>query len=427
MAKHADIILPDFCLVLLIGPEGAGKTRFAEKHFAAEEVISLRDHIPPGRDEHLSREEIEAALAAMLMRAETRLRARKLTVINAENIKPGERGPFASLAQKYFAKTVGFVFNFTADNDPAQFRLRPGSVRDQLESLRKTLKDLQGRKSVKEVHKFRSPDEADAITRIARHPLPVDFSDTYGPFDIIGDVHGCAGELETLLESLGYTLRPHGKEGQRSYEVRPPEGRRAIFVGDLVDRGPRSPDVLRLVASMVEAGTGFCVIGNHEFRLKRKLTGDNVRAAHGLQQTLDQMGTQPRGFRTDVLDFIDSLPSHMVLEGGRLVVAHAGLKEDMHNRTGGKVRSFAMYGDTTGERDAYGFPVRLDWAAKYNGDAAVVYGHTPVKEAVWKNNTICIDTACVYGGKLTALRWPERELVSVPAEKVWFEAKKPIV
>ena len=56
----------------------------------------------------------------------------------------------------------------------------------------------------------------------------------------------------------------------------------------------------------------------------------------------------------------------------------------------------------------------------------VVYGHTPVPDAEWLNNTICIDTGCVFGGELTALRYPERELVSVPAQRAYYEPIRPL-
>ena len=116
-----------------------------------------------------------------------------------------------------------------------------------------------------------------------------------------------------------------------------------------------------------------------------------------------------------MIAFLDGLVSHYVLDGGRLVVAHAGLQAEMHGRASAAVRAFALYGETTGETDEFGLPVRYPWAQDYRGQAAVVYGHTPVPEPDWVNNTICIDTGCVFGGRLTALRYPERELVSVPA------------
>src|SRR5207244_8184363 len=104
---------------------------------------------------------------------------------------------------------------------------------------------------------------------------------------------------------------------------------------------------------------------------------------------------------------------------GRLVVAHAGMKESMPGRGSGVVRAFALFGETTGETDAYGLPIRYNWAAEYRGRALVVYGHTPTPEPEWLNNTICIDTGCVFGGRLTALRYPEKELVSVPAARTY--------
>ncbi|MCB0014243.1 MAG: hypothetical protein KDE34_20160, partial [Anaerolineales bacterium] len=88
---------------------------------------------------------------------------------------------------------------------------------------------------------------------------------------------------------------------------------------------------------------------------------------------------------------------------------------------------FALYGDTTGERDEYGLPVRLDWAADYRGRALVAYGHTPTATAEWLNNTICLDTGCVFGHKLTALRYPEKELVDVPAAETYAESARPFL
>jgi protein phosphatase len=246
-----------------------------------------------------------------------------------------------------------------------------------------------------------------------------------GPFDLIGDVHGCAGEIESLLLKLGYRVDWVGHEGLRSYKVSHPENRRVIFLGDLVDRGPRSPDVLRLVSSMMADGQAYCVLGNHDFKLRRWLEGRDVKISHGLEDTILQLQTQPAGFAESMEIFLGRLPTHIVLDAGRLVVAHAGLREDLHNTSSGKERSFALYGDTTGERDSYGLPIRLDWASDYAGAAAVVYGHMAVFDAVWVNNTICIDTGCVFGGRLTALRWPERELVSVAAFETYFESMPP--
>ncbi len=246
-----------------------------------------------------------------------------------------------------------------------------------------------------------------------------------GPFDIIGDVHGCTDELILLLAKLGYGVHFETRAEGRQAVVTPPPGRRAIFVGDLVDRGPKSPDALRIVMAMVGSGQAACVPGNHDAKFLRWLNGRNVKMKHGLELTVEQFGAEPESFRNEVRAFLDQLPIYVWLDGGRLAVAHAGIKEDMLGRADGEVREFCLYGETSGETDEFGLTVRYHWAAEYRGTTAIVYGHTPVREAAWFNNTLCIDTGCCFGGKLMALRWPEREMVSVPALAVYATRRRP--
>jgi protein phosphatase len=189
----------------------------------------------------------------------------------------------------------------------------------------------------------------------------------------------------------------------------PPAGRRALFLGDLVDRGPAIPAVLRLVMAMVSGGAALCIPGNHEVKLLRALNGKNVAPTHGLAQSLEQLDAEPPEFSREVANFIDSLVGHYVLDEGRLVVANAGLPEKLQGRASGQVRAVALYGDTSGETDDYGLPARCPWAEEYRGKALVVYGHTPVR------------------GRLSALRYPERELVSVPAHEIYYEPVRPLV
>jgi len=250
-----------------------------------------------------------------------------------------------------------------------------------------------------------------------------DRREVVGPFDIIGDVHGCCDELEQLLELLGYEI---SWEGSRTVAVTPPVGRTLVFVGDLVDRGPRSPDVLRIAMAMAEAGTALCVEGNHDSKFARWLSGANVKTGHGLQATIDQMAPEDPAFHARVRRYLSSLPPYLWLDGGSLVVAHAGLEAEMVGKDGGKVRAFALYGDTTGETDGYGSPVRRNWALEHTGDPAIVYGHVAAPDVQAVNNTWCIDTGCCFGGRLTALRWPEREILSIGAGKIWFEAPRPL-
>jgi protein phosphatase len=178
---------------------------------------------------------------------------------------------------------------------------------------------------------------------------------------------------------------------------------------------------------MVRAGHAFCVPGNHDIKLVRALRGKDVKRTHGLAETMEQLGNQPEAFSREVAKFLDDLVSHLVFDDGKLIVAHAGLKESMHGRGSGAVREFALWGETTGETDEFGLPVRYNWASDYRGKAMVVYGHTPVPEVLFLNNTVNLDTGCVFGGKLTALRYPERETVSVAAHQTYYEPARPFL
>ncbi len=264
-------------------------------------------------------------------------------------------------------------------------------------------------------------------TRGYKRPLiDIDQRHDTGPFDIIGDVHGCADELELLLARLGYAVSWNSSASARTCTVTAGHGRRVIFVGDLVDRGPRTPDVLRIAMSMSASGLARCVLGNHDAKFLRWLTGSNVHIANGLAQSIAQTEGETEEFRNQVIAYLSALPIYLWLDGGRLVVAHAGIREDMIGQDGNAVRSFCLFGDTTGETDAFGLPVRRDWAAYYRGAAHIVYGHTPMVEAPWINRTICLDTGCVFGGKLSALRWPEKDVISVPAARIHMAPTRPL-
>jgi len=422
--------LPDFCLVVLIGASGSGKSTFARKHFLPTEIVSSDTCRGIVADDENDQSATGAAFNLVKYIAEKRLEARRLTVIDATNVRPEDRKQYVTIAKKYHGLPVAMVINpgekvcqeRNADRPDRQFG--PHVVRNQTRTMKRGLRGLK-REGFRQIHEFRSAEDIDAV-EIIRQPLWTDKRIETGPFDIIGDIHGCCDELETLLGDLGYRVNFSGDGDARSVSMTVPEGRRAVFVGDLVDRGPRSPDVLRLVMAMVEAGDALCVIGNHENKFLRWLNGRNVQTTHGLAETIAQFESEPPEFREKVRTFLDGLVSHYWLDDGKLCIAHAGLKESMIGRASGAVRSFAMYGETTGETDEFGLPVRYNWAADYRGPAKVVYGHTPVMEAEWLNGTICIDTGCVFGGKLTALKYPEMELVSVPAEKTWFEPVKPL-
>jgi len=289
----------------------------------------------------------------------------------------------------------------------------------QSEQLRRSIRNLQ-KEGFRFVYRLKSEEEV-ANVEIVRKPLWNNKKGETNPFDIIGDIHGCYDELCALLEKLGYTVE------KDNCTALPPNGRKAVFLGDLCDRGTKNVEVLRLVMNMVRADAAYCVSGNHDAKLLKYLRGSNVNLTHGLDKTVDQLNTQGEDFIAEVKAFLDGLISHYVFDGGKLVVAHAGLKEKYQGRSSGRIRSFCQYGDTTGETDEYGLPVRLPWANEYRGRAMVVYGHTPTPYVEAINNTFCIDTGCVFGGKLTAFRYPEKEVVQVDARQMYYAPAKPLL
>jgi len=368
--------------------------------------------------------------------AAKRLALGKIAVVDATNVQPEARKPLVELARRYHVVPVAIVFNVPErlcqdrNSRRSDRAFGPHVIRQQVAQLRRSLRGLK-REGFRYIFELSTTEEIDSVT-IERVPLWTDKRNERGPFDIIGDVHGCCDELEMLLAELGYraTGSVDGPLGGPVYAH--PEGRRAVFVGDLVDRGPRVLDVVRLVYNMVTAGTALCVPGNHDIKLLKKLQGKQVQITHGLAETLVEIDALPSDSIREstcktLAAFLDSLVGHYVLDDGGLVVAHAGMKAEYQGRASARVRDFALYGETTGETDEYGLPVRFNWAAEYRGAAMVVYGHTPVPEAEWLNRTINIDTGCVFGGKLTALRYPEREFVAVKAAKTYCEPARPFL
>src|SRR5262245_32827723 len=426
---NAVVDIPDFSLVVLIGATGSGKSTFARKHFKPTEIIS--SDYARGLVSNDENDQGVSADAFDLVRAiaEKRLKNRKLTVIDATNVRASERKQWAEVARRCHALPVATVPAVDVDTCHERNKLRPNRQfsaavpQRMIGEIRRGLRGLE-KEGFRKVAHLKGVAAIDAAT-LTRTPLWTDKRSLTGPFDIIGDVHGCAEELIEVLDRLGYHIRWVERPGGLACQIDRMHERMAVFVGDLVDRGPKSPDVLRIVGALVQNGMGLCVQGNHDSKLERWMAGRKVKIAHGLQASIDQLEAEPAAFRGAAKAFLEDLRSHYWLDGGRLAVAHAGIREDMIGRGSPAVRAFTMYGETTGEIDEYGLPVRADWAANYRGDCAIVYGHTPVVEAEWVNNTICIDTGCVFGGKLTALRWPERELVSVPAARVYFEPAKP--
>ncbi|HZG66571.1 MAG TPA: polynucleotide kinase-phosphatase, partial [Herpetosiphonaceae bacterium] len=423
------IKIPELALVVLIGASGSGKSTFAKHHFKSTEVLSSDFCRGLVSDDENDQSATKDAFDVLHFIAAKRLAAGRLTVVDATNVQVEARKPLVALAREYHCLPVAIVLDLPERVCQERNRSRadrdfgPHVIRRQTQDLRRSLRGLQ-REGFRHVFVLDGP-EAVATVTVTREPLWTNRKHEHGPFDIIGDVHGCAEELRALLRMLDYTVAGENEEGLT--RIVPPEGRKAIFLGDLVDRGPQVPTVLRMVMDMVKTGAALCIPGNHDMKLLRKLRGKDVQITHGLAESLAQLEAEPPEFRQEVAEFLDELVSHYVLDDGNLVVAHAGMKEALQGRGSRTVREFALYGETTGETDEFGLPIRYNWAAEYRGHAMVVYGHTPVPQPEWLNRTINIDTGCVFGGQLTALRYPEKELVSVPALYTYAEPARPFL
>ncbi|AZU61279.1 bis(5'-nucleosyl)-tetraphosphatase PrpE [Neobacillus mesonae] len=238
--------------------------------------------------------------------------------------------------------------------------------------------------------------------------------------DIIGDIHGCFQELHELTLKLGYDW----ESGIPLHS----ENRILGFVGDLTDRGPESLKVVDVVWKLViEQKKAVYTPGNHCNKLYRYFLGNKVQVTHGLETTVAEYESlykvDQQSIRKKFIQLYENAPLYAVLDDRKLIIAHAGIKKDLIGKQHAKVKTFVLYGDITGEKHPDGSPVRRDWAKNYDGPACIVYGHTPVKEPRIINNTYNIDTGSVFGGKLTALRYPEMELISVPSTMPYIEEK----
>lgn len=411
--------------MVMVGASGSGKSTFARQWFNKAEVISSDTcrEIVSNDENHLDASDDAFDLLHYIVGK--RLKRGLLTVVDATNVRSEDRKKLVALAREYHVLPAAIVLNMPEkvclerNQERTDRNLAPHVVISHINLLRRNISKLR-EEGFRKIFELRGPEQVAAVTAIEREPLWNKRHGEEGPFDIIGDVHGCYEELCNLLTLLGHTVDAAG------YKVQVNNGRKLVFLGDLADRGPATPAVYKLVMNAVNDGVALCVPGNHDNKLLKFLQGKNVQLVHGLEKSVAQLEGEDAAFRESLKLFLDGLISHYVLDNGKLVVAHAGLKEEMQGRASGAVREFCMYGETTGETDEFGMPVRYNWAANYRGKAMVVYGHTPVYEPQWFNNTIDIDTGCVFGGKLTALRYPERELHSVPALATYVEPTRPL-
>lgn len=261
--------------------------------------------------------------------ASKRLSRGLLTVVDATNVRAEDRKPLVQLAREFHCLPVTIVVDTpervcherNASRPDRNFG--PHVIRNQKIALRQGLRTLE-REGFRHVFVLRSAEECERAT-LVREPLWNNLKHEAGPFDIVGDVHGCYDELVALLGELGHVISQLAGEPEGVCDMSFSDGtgtpRKIVFVGDLVDRGPKTPAVLRLVMKLVAEGKALCVPGNHDIKLLRALRGKNVQITHGLAESLAQLAGETPEFRASIATFIDDLVSHYMLDGGRLVVA----------------------------------------------------------------------------------------------------------
>ncbi len=421
------LIIPEMSLVVLIGASGSGKSTFAKNHFLPTEIISSDYCRGLVSDDENNMDVTNPAFEILHFIAEKRLSYGKLTVIDATNVQSNSRKSIVDLAKNQDCMPVAIVLDLpeklcqNRNKTRIDRQVPEHAIRNQCRQLRQSIKNLKN-EGFRYIYVLKNEEEVEKA-EIEIQKLWNNRKLDSGPFDIIGDVHGCFDELIDLVNKLGYSVSLI----ENKYIVSHPEKRKLLFLGDLGDRGPKIAETFRFVMDACEDGTALCVCGNHDAKLLRKLNKRDVQLTHGLDKTVLELKQQPPELSEKIKKFLDSLISHYVLDDGKLVVAHAGMKEKYQGRGSGRVREFALYGETTGENDEYGLPVRNDWTREYRGKALVVYGHIPVAVAKRQNNTICIDTGCVFGGSLTAYRYPEGDIFSEPAKETYYEPIRPFL
>ncbi|MCB9396208.1 MAG: polynucleotide kinase-phosphatase [Acidobacteria bacterium] len=419
--------VPELALILLVGSSGSGKSTFAAQHFLPSEVVSSDRCRLWVNDDENDQSSTQDAFALLHTLVQLRLKRGRLTVVDATNLRQEDRQALVAIARAAHVLPVAIVFNideaicWERNQNREDRPFGRGVLKSHRHLMRQTVRSIRKKEGFTRVYFFDSPESLEPV-QVQRTRLWNNRKDETGPFDIIGDIHGCFDELIALIKLMDYEIQLENG----CWTLTHPANRKLVFVGDLVDRGPKSPEVLHLVMDLVGQNQAICVNGNHDEKLSRYLAGRNVKIAHGLEQTIEQLQSVEPDQITQFKTFLSGLVSHYVLDEGRLVVCHAGIREEFIGRGSPQIRQFCLYGDTTGEIDEFGLPVRYPWANDYNGSALIVYGHTPVPEVDWVNNTVNLDTGCVFGGRLTALRYPEKSIVSIPAQKTYYEPLRPI-
>lgn len=244
--------------------------------------------------------------------------------------------------------------------------------------------------------------------------------------DIIGDIHACYEEFIELIEKLGY------KKNKDDLYLHP-QGRKILSLGDIMSRGPESLKTMMFFLNHIENGQAYMTDSNHGWKIARWLDGRKVQLKHGDEKVEEefikyeiQFGVvKTNELKQKIKELLMKAPSHYILmENGvdTVVCTHAGIKDEYIGKETPKIKNFCRYGDVEG-MDETGKPIRKDWFSHHNNKLLIIWGHDPKPEPFVFNNTINIDQGVVFGGKLTAFRYPEREFIFLDATKDYSDKK----
>ncbi len=406
---------------MLVGPIGCGKSTFASQYFGSHIVSAdtFRELISgDAGNQNVSRD----AFDLMTLTIDAKMRYDFPVIVDNLNHRPSSRKDLYRLADKYGYSKVAIVFDEVnlatcQRQNSGRDRVVPHEiVEKQYNTFRENIKFLAS-ESLDQI--FHAKEITEKIVFDNRDMSP---NQKVDKAVIIGDLHGCLPELMALMQKLE-------ESGYGEHKV--------VFVGDFADRGPANAGTLELIADMVERGDALAVRGNHDDKLLRYLKGANVKLGHGLQQTVNQIETNfdSKALKEKLLKFLGGLPLYLTLDNGKLVVSHAGIDDSMIGQSdNGAVRSFCLFGKTTGRKLENGFPERIDWAKERvltPDSPMIVYGHHAAAEPYLINKTAMVDTGACFGGDLSAYVYPEGKIVSVPAyaqyevhEGIEWKAKK---
>lgn len=426
-------------ILVMVGIAGSGKSSWARERAPWLHALSsdaMRAMITDTEEHQGCSREVFEQLEQL---CRLRIKYGRPVIIDATNTQPEARQRWLKLARELKVPAFALWFDVSVEECERRQQTRERFVPSYV--LERQIKELGDAReallneSWDQIVRVAPDDQAQEVLRAWQPPL-ISRMDDFGvllnrqEFDVIGDVHGCLGELEALMVRLGWDK---DEQGQWSH----PQARVLVFVGDLVDRGPSSVGVVNLVASLVEQERALLVLGNHDDKVRRYLENHNVKRDGHIQTTIDEVEAldeqEQEAFRARAIKLFSQAPYWAMAAptdgphpgpmkfGAQVVIAHAAWKPSLLGQKKDKVRWFCLYGPTTGKIDDNGYPERLDWKQRYSSKAPLcITGHTAYSgEVTERHNTICLDTACVFGHRLSALRYPSRQIVSTPAAQTY--------